>query len=105
MLHRGEGIIQAICQGCVCVEAGGLRDRGGSREISTESAAEMTEIYPKHIAKDFGSTFSITNDEAGRFGVPLIDSCTFRKGHGETFSSVRISLFTMKPGSSKVTCI
>lgn len=80
-----------------------MRDHAGSGEISTESAAEMIEIYPKHVAKDFGSTSSITNDEAGRFGVPLIGSCTLGKGRGETFSSVRISLFAMEPDSSKVT--
>lgn len=54
ILHRREGIIQAICQGCVC-RSGWVRDHGGSGEITTESAAEMIEIYPKHIAEDFGS--------------------------------------------------
>lgn len=85
--------------------SGWVRDHGGSGEVSTESAAEMIEIYPKHIAEDFGSASSITNDEVGRFGVPVIGSCTLGKGHGETFSSVRISLFAMESDSSKVTCV
>lgn len=82
-----------------------VRYHSGSGEISTESAAEVIEIYPKHIAEDFGSASSITNDEAGRFGAPLIGSFTLGKGHGETFSSVRISLFAMESDSSKVTCV
>ena len=85
--------------------SGRVRDRGGSGEISIESAAEMTEIYPEHVANDFGGASSITSDDVGRFGVPLVGSCALGKGHGEIFSSVRISLFAMESDSSKVTCV
>lgn len=42
--------MQAICEGCEC-RSGWVRDHDKSGEISTESAAEMIEIYPNILPK------------------------------------------------------